>query len=220
LNVRAENGANSNGEVERWKSESEGCRQGEAKGKKKDRQGGVDLSSDDYREQAATSIAQGEHGHGVERGDNFGKRIRKSKCNRYFANRKLSGTLDDCGAGAVASPSADGHPHDSLADDRQLERQWPGGRGRRGRYELSVRLGAGFRRRRAWQYRDRAFHGRALNAGLFLTKSRLRLQQSFRWPLDSRYGSKGVRNAVENVQKQIAPALGSKDALNQREIDR
>lgn len=35
-----------------------------------------------------------------------------------------------------------------------------------------------------------------------------------------RYGGKGVRKAVENVEKQIAPALIDKDALQQREIDR
>jgi enolase len=35
-----------------------------------------------------------------------------------------------------------------------------------------------------------------------------------------RFDGKGVRKAVENVEKQIAPALVGKNALNQREIDR
>lgn len=37
---------------------------------------------------------------------------------------------------------------------------------------------------------------------------------------EKRYGGKGVRKAVENVESKIAPALIGKDALNQREIDR
>jgi enolase len=35
-----------------------------------------------------------------------------------------------------------------------------------------------------------------------------------------RYGGKGVRKAVENVESQIAPLLVGKEALDQREIDR
>src|SRR5579872_1717470 len=37
---------------------------------------------------------------------------------------------------------------------------------------------------------------------------------------EKRYGGKGVRKAVENVEKQIAPALLGKSAFQQREIDR
>src|SRR5579872_2006948 len=37
---------------------------------------------------------------------------------------------------------------------------------------------------------------------------------------EKRYGGKGVRKAVENVEKQIAPALVGKNAFQQREIDR
>jgi enolase len=35
-----------------------------------------------------------------------------------------------------------------------------------------------------------------------------------------RYGGKGVRKAVENIEKHIAPALVGKNALDQRQIDR
>jgi enolase len=37
---------------------------------------------------------------------------------------------------------------------------------------------------------------------------------------ERRYGGKGVRKAVKNIESVIAPALIGKDALNQREIDR
>lgn len=37
---------------------------------------------------------------------------------------------------------------------------------------------------------------------------------------EKRYGGKGVKKAVENVEIRIAPALVGKNAFNQREIDR
>ena len=37
---------------------------------------------------------------------------------------------------------------------------------------------------------------------------------------EKRYGGKGVKNAVENVDSKIAPVLVGKDALDQRGIDR